>query len=355
MKKLLKKTIRKIFSSIFSIIWKMPIWKIIPPSPHVQILEEKLDYLARTHGVRNLNEHLAIAHSFMKRKGDYPINYAVPRSWTEKVGYYKLNYYARSSLGIMLWHKWLAKKWTKHHIGEQYVIPTFGVWDKVEDIDWNTLPKSFVLKSCGGSFGEQVIVVRDKEMANKKKILTAMRGYVAQECHGFSRKKIIAETLLMTPDGSLPFQYEFYCGRGKPMMCRINCHSQTETRSQSSKLICYDIHTWQKLPIQFKKDSYPDGLVPNNADIEKPKNLDELLRIAAKISSHLPISRIDLYSMNEKIYVGEITLRPGVGYSPIVPVEWDFRLGEGVEIIPIQELDRMILRDKEMFSLDEIN
>ena len=326
----------------------------MPPPPQLQLLNEKLNYLTRSHGVRDLNKHLAIARLFTKLEGDYPINYIHPRSWNEKVGYYIMNYYSCSSIGLTLRHKWLAKQFTKKYIGEQYVVPTYGIWDRVEDVEWDKLPKSFVIKSCLGGDGKQVIVVHDKDSANKQKILAAMQGYINTHCKDFSRKKVIAEELLIHSDGLMPFQYQFYCARGKPMICRINHQSQTETFSQTSDLTFYDVHNWQKLPIQYR-DSPRSTLLPNNANIERPKNLNEQLHIASEISSHVPVSRVDLYSVHERIYVGEITIRPGNGYSPFVPSEWDFRLGEGVEVIPIPELDQMILRDKEKFPLDEIN
>jgi len=319
-------------------------------------LNEKIDYLARVSGIPNLGAQVSLAKEFKQRLGDYPINYAFPKSWNEKVGYYRTNYYLHSPLSMTLWHKWMLKKWIEKHIGKQYVVPTFGVWDKVEDIDWDKLPKSFVLKTCRGSLGREVIVVHDKTTANKQKILATVQESIDRWYVNVpkERKRIIAEMLLTNSDGSMPVQYEFYCGRGKPLVCRINTHSQTETRSSTSNLIFYDFQNWTKLPIRFRLSA--TELVPNDGDVEKPKNLDELLRLATEISSYVPIVRVDLYSIdNERIYVGEITAGPGHGRAPIVPAEWDFRLGESIDVIPLHELDQMILRDKEKFSLDEIN
>jgi hypothetical protein len=296
---------------------------------------------------------------FAKLGGDYFINYIFPKSWNEKVGYYISNYYFRSPFYTVCNHKWLAKKLTEKWVGEQYVVPTFGVWDKVTDIDWDKLPKSFVLKSCFGFQGKHVIVVHNKNTANKEKILTAMKGYINESGYieriskGFSRKRIIAETLLVNTDGSMPVQYEFFCGRGNPLVCRVNSHRQTNLSNTVSNLIFYDIHNWQKLPIQYVYNNSA-GLIPNEGEVEKPKNLDDMIRIATQISSHIPVSRIDLYSIGEKVYVGEITLGCGGGFCPIVPFEWDFRLGENVELIPAHELDEMIKRDIIDFPLDEI-
>lgn len=344
MKKLLKNLIRKCFFKIYA----------VAPPPSVEL---KLNYLCRTLGACNIDFDLIDLREFQQRGGDYFPNYIFPKSWNEKVGYYKSNYYTRSPISTAVDHKWLAKKITEKWVGEQYVVPTFGIWDKATDINWDKLPKSFVLKSCIGFQGKHVIVVNDKDSINKKEITAAMQGYIDNHCSGFTRKKIIAEMLLLNRDGTMPFQYEFYCGRGNPLVCRINMATQTKFNTQTTKLLFYDIHNWQKLPIQYYLDAFggSGGLVPNDGDVECPLNLDKLLSVASQISSHLPISRIDLYLIDKQVFVGEITIYPGGGFSPIVPSEWDFRLGQDAgNVITARELDKMIDHDKREFSLNEI-
>ncbi|MDR0307796.1 MAG: hypothetical protein LBI42_13300 [Chitinispirillales bacterium] len=335
MKNLLKKIFKRCLIRIIN-----KTYTIYPPP--------QISYLAQCFGVKDIDLNFKRSREFYKNGGDYLLNFIFPKSWQEKIGYYVHNYYNYSPKLIAIRHKWLAKKWTERWIGEQYVVPTYGVWDTTADIEWDKLPKSFVLKACMGYRGEQVIVVYDKYAVNKTNILRTMQKHI-DKSPTFTKKKIIAEMLLLDSNGLICPQYQFYCGQGKPLCCRVDFRLHTDVNAKFANMVFYDIPNWQKLLIQY-------GKKPSHREVPCPKNLDEMIKVASELSSHFPISRIDLYNVNEHIYVGEITLAPGSAvHSPITPSEYDFRLGEGVgNVIPVHELDKIILKDKGEFSLDEI-
>ncbi len=317
-----------------------------------EALEKKLFFVTSSLGMHNIDTMYSKVKRFESYGGDYKPNYFFPKSLNEKIGYYMYNYINRSPCGMAVGHKYLVKQWIKKWVGEKYVVPLFGVWDRPNDIDWDVLPKSFVLKICRGFQGKQVFIVKDKDEIDKEEMMYSLQKEIDKLSAGYKKKIIIAEKLLLNPDDSLPYQYEFYCGRGNPLVCRVSCYSPD---NQNAQILFYDIHDWQKLPVQYYLPQIKT-FAPNDMEVENPKNLDEMLRVSAELSSHFPVTRIDLYSVGNRVYVGEITKRPGGGNYPIIPSEWDFRFGEGVELLSLHEIEKLIQADILEYShcLDEI-
>lgn len=94
-----------------------------------------------------------------------------PKTFNEKLQWMKL--YNRDPLYTQLVDKYEVKKYVSNRIGEQYIIPSFGVWERFEDIDFEVLPERFVLKTTHDSGG--VVICKDRrnfDMNRARQILT---------------------------------------------------------------------------------------------------------------------------------------------------------------------------------------
>lgn len=228
-----------------------------------------------------------------------------PQTFNEKIQWLKL--YDSTPLKTKLADKYLVREWIKEKIGEEYLIPLLGVWDKFDDIDFDKLPKQFVLKTNHGS-GWNIIVKDkdnlDKEDAKKKFDLWLKLNYAF--ISGFEMQylnippKIIAEQYIADLDGDI-YDYRFFCFAGKATYIWVDIGSGT----QQHKRNIYNID-WE---LQNYHVNYP-SLKEN---LDKPKTFDEMLTCAEKFAKEFTFIRIDFYSVNEKVYFGEMTFTPQSG------------------------------------------
>ena len=217
----------------------------------------------------------------------------------------KFNY--RNPLFSIVSDKYLARKYVSDKIGEKYLIPLYGVWDKFDDINFEELPNQFVIKCNHDSGG--LVICNDKTTMNikkSKKIITkSLKSnfyYIGREYqYNAIKPKIICEKYL-DDNGKIPDDYKIYCFNGKPDIVLL-CKDRFTQGSHRARYLFYD-KDWNFLP--FNKG---DDLI-EKPNIVKPENLDEMLKIAETLSKDFIFARIDLYNINGKIYFGEITLSP---------------------------------------------
>lgn len=242
------------------------------------------------------------------------------QTYTEKMQWEKI--YDRNPMKTKLADKYLVREWIENKIGKEYLIPLIGVWDSFDDIDISLLPNQFVLKTNHGTGTN--LIVKDKGNLNLRrtkrmfddwmKINYAFTNGIQLHYRDIPRK-IIAEQYLETELGELQ-DYKFLCFNGKPCFCwvdlgRFSKHTRTVFNMK-----------WELQP--WTQATY--GIA--NHDIPKPKNFDQMIEIATKLSQGFPHVRVDLYNVGGKIYFGEMTFTNGSGLDPIVPSEYDKTLGE---------------------------
>ena len=250
------------------------------------------------------------------------LNLETPQTFNEKLQWLKL--YNRKPEYTVMVDKYLAKDYVAKAIGEEYVIPTIGVWDKAEDIDFNQLPNRFVLK-CNHNSGLGMYICKDKSKLTEKQIKTIrknlMRG-LKQDYYLTGRewpyknvpRKIIAEKLMEDETGQLR-DYKLYCFNGEPKIIMINSDREIE----NTKADYFDMDfNWLDL-----KWGYEHAAVKPS----KPKNFEKMKELATILSKDIPELRVDFYEVNNKIYFGELTFFDGSGFDKIEPREWDEKLG----------------------------
>ena len=237
-------------------------------------------------------------------KMDKSLHLDNPKTMNEKLQWLKL--YNRKPEYTQMVDKVLAKKYAADIIGEEHIVPTLGVWNHFDEIDFDQLPNQFVLKTNhgGGSLG--VVICKDKNTFNKvsakKKLEKSLktdlsRLYVEWPYRNIERK-IMAETYL----GDNLTDYKFYCFDGEADVV-LNC---IERNTGHPKFYFFD-KEWNLRRLNKRGKEAPEGFT-----LPKPEGMDEMFDVAAKLSEGLPYARIDLYNIEGKIYFGEKIILPTI-------------------------------------------
>ena len=245
-----------------------------------------------------------------------------PRRYNEKIQWLKLNDIHPEYAAIV--DKSTAKDYVASKIGESYIVPTLGVWDRFDDIDFDALPRSFVLKTTHDSGG--VAVCADKASFDvkgaRKKLEKSLRHNFYFEHREYPYKgikpRIIAEAFI--GDGSGLDDYKFFIFNGKCRMLFV-----ATGRLQGDTRFNFFDENFNQLP-------FTQGHPLSDEPLEKPENFDEMVRLAEELGKDFRHVRVDLYNVGGKIYFGELTFFHYSGNVPFVPDEWDFKVGEWLEL-----------------------
>lgn len=254
-----------------------------------------------------------------------------PQTFNEKLQWLKL--YDRKPEYTRMVDKYEAKKYVAEKIGEEYIIPTLGVWNHFDEIDFDALPDQFVLKCTHDSGG--LVIVRDKDkldkVAAKKKIEKSLkRNYYfsgREWPYKDVKPRIIAEKYMedFLGEGGL-IDYKFFCFRGLPQIMFI-----TQETNSEPEIDFYNMH-FEHLSVLTDED--------RNAlrCPEKPNNWEEMKRIAMVLSENIPHLRVDFYNINKKLYVGELTFFHCGGMAIIKPDEWNQIMGRWIDLDEVKSL-----------------
>lgn len=244
-----------------------------------------------------------------------------PKSFNEKLQWLKV--YDHNPRYTNLVDKIEAKRLIGEIIGNQYIVPLYGVWERAEDIDFSILPDKYVLK-CNHDQGS-VIVISDSNKVNnteiisffksrlKKRVYTACREYAYKGI----KPKVFAEEYL----GEAICDYKFYCFNGEPKFLYV---SQGIEREGTLKIDFFDME-WNPMPF-YRTDHLRLGTMPC------PTHFDEMKEIARKLSKGTKFVRIDLFEEKGKVYFSEFTLLPASGFAKFEPPETDSILGEWLNL-----------------------
>lgn len=253
------------------------------------------------------------------------LNLDNPKTFNEKLQWLKIND-RKPEYSIMV-DKYEIKKVVGDKIGEQYIIPTLGVWDRFEDIDFEEMPEQFVLKCTHDSGGIAICLDKknfDIEKARRKINRSLKKNYYNQSRewpYKNVKPRIIAEQYIEDTATKELRDYKIMCFNGKAK-CSFVC---TDRYSSDGLKVTFFDRNWNKMPFERH---YPSSDIA----IEQPQNYSLMIEIAEKLSSNIPFSRIDFYEVNGKVYFGEITFYPGSGFEEFTPINWDYTLGEWLKI-----------------------
>lgn len=262
---------------------------------------------------------------------NHKLNLDNPRLYQEKLQWLKL--YNRKPEYTTMVDKISAKEYAAKIIGEEYIIPTLGTWEHFDQIDFNSLPEKFVLKTnqSGGNLG--VVVCTDKSKLNKKEAKQILEKSLKFSLYNRFRewqyknvKPMILAEAYMSDDsefnkGGLS-DYKFTCFDGvadNVMVC-------TERATGKTKFYFFD-RKWNLLPLNVRgKNTDPGFKLP------KPECMDEMFELAGKLSKGIPFLRVDLYCINNRPYFGETTFYPDSGFDPNILPETEIYFGDKIQL-----------------------
>ena len=256
-----------------------------------------------------------------------PLNLEAPKTFNEKLQWLKL-YDRRPEYTVMV-DKYKVREYIKEKLGEEYLIPLVGVWDNPDEIEFDLLPDRFVLK-CNHNSGLGMFICKDKSKLTSrdiKRIRKNLARGLAQDYYltgrewpykGVSRK-IVCEKYMEDASTSELRDYKIYTFNGQAKLCMINQERGIHTRAD------YFDKDFNRLDFTWGYD-HADALP------EKPKNYEMMYRLAEKLAIGTAELRVDFYEVNGQVYFGELTFFDGSGFDKIEPVEWDYKLGEWVDL-----------------------
>lgn len=251
------------------------------------------------------------------------LNLKNPQTYNEKLQWLKLN--DRRPEYVEMVDKYQAKFYIGKKIGDEYVIPILGVWDKFDDIEFNKLPNEFVLKCTHDSGG--LAICRDKckfdYNAARKKINRCMnRNYffLGREWpYKKIKPRIIAEVYMKDNQESVLTDYKFFCFNGVPKIMYSSKDKSSDPRTDF-----FDMD-YKHLNMKMR-DPNADILPP------KPQNFELMKEISSSLSYGYPHLRVDFYEVNGRLYVGELTLYHCSGFAQITPPQKALEMGSWINI-----------------------
>ena len=288
------------------------------PAKNVFVLDKlKINWLLSSKGYLKLKYKACIGKT---------LNLKNPQTYNEKLQWLKL--YDRKDIYTTMVDKYEVKKYVADIIGEEYIIPTLGVWDKFDDIDFDALPNQFVLKCTHDSGG--LVIIKDKAKLNKvqakKKIEKSLKTnyYLVGREWPYKNvpRKIIAERYMEDTETQELRDYKFFCFNGEVKALFVA--TDRGNINEETKFDFYD-ENFNHLPFL---NGHPNAI----KEIKKPINFDKMKELASKLSKGIPQIRVDFYEIDGGIYFGELTFFHHSGLTPFKPEEWDYKFGEYIKL-----------------------
>ena len=250
------------------------------------------------------------------------LNLDSPQTLNEKMMYLKLNKYWNQQFVADRADKYAVRKIIKAAGCPEILIGLYGVWDRVEDIDWDSLPNKFAIK-CNHGSGYNIIC-RDKKTFDIEAAKKKLRKWMQEE-YGVNRaeqgiyskiqKKIIAEEFIETADGMPPKDYKFFCSYGEVKFLFV-----ASDRVDNQTKFDYYYPDWTWIPVKNQH--------PNVGPTPKPEMLEQMIHYAQVLSKDLPLIRVDLYNEGQKIIFGELTFTHFGCLNAFDPDEYDLEFGQ---------------------------
>jgi len=262
------------------------------------------------------------------------LNLENPTLYNEKIQWLKLNY--KDPLLNQCVDKWEVKDYVRSKGLSNILIPAIGLYDTIEEVDFEKLPNEFILKLTNGSSFNEICFDKSKinvaKVKRKFKKWAKINSYVAGREWAYKdvENRVMAEELLRSKKGELPSDYRFYCFEGNVKFVAVDLDSVTDTFKNTNYYRHLYTIDWELIPATIE---YPNK---ESVDVERPENFKEMLEIAKVLSKDFPAVRVDLYNIDGKIYFGELTFYHASGYQKVSPVKFEKEMGSWIDLSTIK-------------------
>lgn len=247
-----------------------------------------------------------------------------PQTFNEKLQFQKL--YNRDPRIKGLADKLAVRNYVKNRVGEQILNDLLGVYSRPEDIDFDSLPSSFVIK-CNHSWGTN-IVCEDKSQLDISEVKNTLRSWMNDDHYKrhceWVYKDIVPKISIERFLGNDVKDIKIFCFDGQPKYIEVD-----SDRSKGHLLDIYDLD-WNRLDVR-------KGGNPNHPEkVRRPPYIEELLSASEKLSAGINFCRVDFLVNADEFYFCEITFYPGAGYSKFEPASYDTEFGNHLDVSGIQ-------------------
>jgi hypothetical protein len=253
------------------------------------------------------------------------LNLQNPKTFNEKLQWLKL--YDKNPLYTNLVDKFEVRNFIENKLGKEYLIPIIDVYNKFDEIDFDSLPNQFVLKCTHDSGG--LVICKDKKSLDIKAVKDKINKCLKRNYYYIHREwpyknikpRIICEEYMVDESGVELKDYKFMCFNGK-VKCSFICLNRNSINGLNVDF--YDMD-WKPMPFERH---YPKS----GEEIKKPKNFDKMVVFAELLSKSFPFVRVDFYEVNGQLYFGELTFYPGSGLEEFTPEKYDELLGSWIKL-----------------------
>lgn len=273
-----------------------------------------------------------IQQKFRKKMG-YALNLKNPRTLNEKINWLKLH--DRTPLHTQCSDKYGVREYVKSRIGADYLVPLYYQTKNVADIHEGNINRfPCIIKTNHDSSGG--IFLRNDHQADWQEIRAKLEKRMRSNYYRGSREwqykhiepRIIVEQLLLDDAGKIPADIKVHVFHGKPEMIQMDQGRGTDGHFRN-----WYSPSWELLPMRWSS-VLKNGRVtdPKNIPVAKPRSLEKILELSRNLAEPFLYARIDWYEVGDRIFFGEITFHHDGGYRPILPREWDLKLGEKLDL-----------------------
>lgn len=253
----------------------------------------------------------------------YKIDLKNPRTFNEKMQWLKL--YGHRPEYVTMADKYAVKEYVKSLIGEDYIVPCYGVWDDANDIDFGQLPNQFVLK-CTHNSGKGMCICKDKSLLNISQVKKQLNHYLKVDYSYIGKDKqyqgihprIIADMFLDDGRKGELQDYKWWCVNGEPKLMYI---------TNKGTFVEENFYDMNFNPVEVNH-SCPRRI----PEYEKPAEFEEMRQLAVTLSKGIPFVRVDFFDIKGKIYFGEYTFFDWGGFNPFDSYATDLKMGALIEI-----------------------
>lgn len=314
-----------------------------------------LSFLMECGLLNNMDDEKYLKIMWLIRMG-YPLDLNNPRTFNEKLQWLKLH--DHNPQYTIMADKYEAKKFIAERVGEEYVVPNYGVWDSFDAIDFDALPDQFVLKTTHDN--DSQVIVKNKLTFNREAAKKRLESHLKRNHYYNTREwayknikpQIIAEKLLENSDNSELLDYKVSCFNGEPQFTYIQartCNDPNKLLTNNDNKGCFK---FSQIKLEFKLRRYLNDIeiityYDNNYNIipcsnsdgpslakpdPKPITFDKMLELSRILSKDIPHVRVDFYEVDGKLYVGELTFYTSAGFAEFTPDEYNYKFGDMITL-----------------------
>jgi hypothetical protein len=272
-------------------------------------------YFARALG-RPLSDRLYLAIGHLLYFGNWP-DFDQPRTFNEHIMAYMLR--CRDPILRIAADKLRTRQYIAERVGPDYLVPLLGTWDTADEVPLESLPRPCVLKPTAAS--GMVLFLREGAPLDAGEIRATLRDWLRCDYSRYHREwsysglkqRLMAEHMLIAPDGGLPPDYKVYVIGNKVRFIQVD---RGRFAHHTRNLYLPD---WQPAPARLTLENHPPD--------PRPRRLDELIHVAERLAEPFEFLRVDCYFAGDKLYLGELTNSPGAGFEKLIPSSYAYELG----------------------------